>query len=63
MASIVKDVTVISMLLFVAYWVREEASVAMKYVVNFVMFIGFLGYVWVAEKAEWKRMFGGKGAV
>ena len=63
LASIVKDVTVISMLLFVAYWVREEASVAIKYVVNFVMFIGFLGYVWVAEKAEWKRMFGGKRAV
>ena len=56
-ASILKDVAVISTILFAAYWVREEASVTMKYVVNFGMLVGYLGYVWVAEREEWKRVF------
>jgi len=55
-ASIVKDVLVISLILLVAHWVRGEASVIVKYAANCVLLIGYLTYVWTTEKDEWKRM-------
>ena len=55
-AAIVKDVVLISVILFMAYWVREAVGIAAKYLINFVLLAGYLLYVWTAEKSEWKRM-------
>lgn len=55
-AKILRDLCIISVILVMAFFVRKEMGIAAKYIINGVLMLAYLTYVWNAEKVEWKKI-------
>jgi len=54
--KIARDLLVIIAVLGVGYWVKESQATGVKHLINVVLFLGYMAYVWFSEKEQLKAM-------
>jgi len=56
--KIMRDLGVITIIIVLAYFVREQFSISAKYICNAILLLLYLSYVWMSERGEWKKILG-----
>jgi len=56
-SKILRDMALITCIILLAYLIRKNFSIVLKYFCNALLMIVYLSYVWWSEKAEWKKIF------
>ena len=55
---LLQDLTLIIVILFLAYFIREHLGILTKYMCYLALLVGYISYAWYSEKEEWTQILG-----